>query len=128
MKAEQGAHVAFSQPIFDPEVLTTFLDKIKDIDIKFMLGIIPLRTIRHAEFLALRSAGHDDPRVGCATRCAKLVLIKNEQQRSVSILRLTCYRQSAHKTDGVYLMPPFKKYDIAIRILRTYKRGGIMSG
>ena len=42
-KAEQGAQVAFSQPIFDPDVLDRFLDRIKGIDIRFLLGIIPLR-------------------------------------------------------------------------------------
>lgn len=116
MKAEQGAHVAFSQPVFDEELLDRFLDRIKGIDINFMLGVIPLRTIRHAEFLHYEVPGMTIPQwvrnrmaeAGDNTDIATGIGIEiavNFLSRVVDVI------------DGIYLMPPFKKYDIAVRIL-----------
>lgn len=115
MKAGQGAHVAFSQPIFDVELLDRFLDRIKDIDIRFMLGIIPLRTIRHAEFLHYEVPGMTIPswvreRMRAATSTEESTDIGIEI--AVNFLDAVLARVS-----GIYLMPPFKKYDIAVRIL-----------
>lgn len=115
MKAEQGAHVAFSQPIFDIDVLDRFLTRTKDIDIRFMLGIIPLRTIRHAEFLHYEVPGMNIPgwvrqRMEAATSTEEATDIGI----SIAVEFLTSVRD---RINGVYLMPPFKKYDIAVRIL-----------
>ncbi len=115
-KAEQGAHVAFSQPIFDPDVLDRFLERIQGIDIRFLLGIIPLRTLRHAEFLHFEVPGmmipdwvRDKMREAGADR---------ERATEIGIgLAVDMLAAVRNRVDGVYLMPPFKKYDIAIRIL-----------
>ena len=116
MKAEQGAHVAFSQPIFDADLLDTFLARIKNIDIKFMLGVIPLRTIRHAEFLHYEVPGMNIPlwvrdlisEAGDNTDKATGIGIE---------IAVDFITRVIDQIDGVYLMPPFKKYDIAVRIL-----------
>jgi len=117
MKAEQGAHVAFSQPIFDIDVLDRFLSRTKDINIKFMLGIIPLRTIRHAEFLHYEVPGMNIPgwvrkRMDGATSTEQATDIGI----SIAVEFLTSVR---NRINGVYLMPPFKKYDIAVRIIQA---------
>jgi homocysteine S-methyltransferase len=117
MKADEGAHVAFSQPIFDPELLARFLERIKHINIAFMIGIIPLRTIRHAEFLHYEVPGMMIPawvrermrEAGANTEHATAVGIE------IAVDFLASVRE---RVNGVYLMPPFKKYDIAIRILQ----------
>ena len=115
MKAEQGAHVAFSQPIFDVELLERFLDRIKNIDIRFMLGIIPLRTIRHAEFLHYEVPGMTIP---SWVRDRMRTAASTEEATDIGIDIAVEFLQSAlARVNGVYLMPPFKKYDIAVRIL-----------
>ncbi|MFM8771008.1 MAG: bifunctional homocysteine S-methyltransferase/methylenetetrahydrofolate reductase [Candidatus Kapaibacterium sp.] len=115
MKAEQGAHVAFSQPIFDVELLERFLDRIKDIDIRFMLGIIPLRTIRHAEFLHYEVPGMTIPGW---VRERMRTAASTDEATDIGIDIAVEFLQSAlARVNGVYLMPPFKKYDIAVRIL-----------
>ncbi|MBU3679795.1 MAG: bifunctional homocysteine S-methyltransferase/methylenetetrahydrofolate reductase [Candidatus Kapabacteria bacterium] len=115
MKAEQGAHVAFSQPIFDVELLERFLDRIKNIDIRFMLGIIPLRTIRHAEFLHYEVPGMTIP---SWVRERMRTAASTEEATDIGIDIAVEFLQSAlDRVNGVYLMPPFKKYDIAVRIL-----------
>ncbi|MBU3741362.1 MAG: bifunctional homocysteine S-methyltransferase/methylenetetrahydrofolate reductase [Candidatus Kapabacteria bacterium] len=116
-KAAEGAHVAFSQPVFDAELLDSFLDRIRHIDIRFMLGVIPLRTIRHAEFLHYEVPGMMIPswvrdrmrEAGTDTEAATNIGIE---------LAVDFLRGALDRIDGIYLMPPFKKYDIAVRILR----------
>jgi homocysteine S-methyltransferase len=115
-KAEEGAHVAFSQPVFDEEVLDRFLDRVKNIEIKFMVGIIPLRSVRHAEFLHFEVPGMVIPlwvrekfkQAGPTTEAATELGI----ELATSLLKSVYQR-----VDGVYLMPPFRKYDIAVEIL-----------
>jgi homocysteine S-methyltransferase len=115
MKAEQGAHVAFSQPIFDDEVLLRFLERIATIDISFMLGVIPLRTIRHAEFLHYEVPGMNIP--GWVRERMQAAGSDTEAATAVGIELATDFlRRVQDRIDGVYLMPPFKKYDIAVRI------------
>ena len=115
MKAEQGAHIAFSQPIFDVELLDRFLDRIKDINIRFMLGIIPLRTIRHAEFLHYEVPGMTIP---TWVRERMRTATSTEEATDIGIDIAVEFLDSVlTRVNGVYLMPPFKKYDIAVRIL-----------
>jgi homocysteine S-methyltransferase len=115
MKAEQGAHVAFSQPIFDVDLLDRFLDRIKDINVRFMLGIIPLRTIRHAEFLHYEVPGMTIP---AWVRDRMRTASSTDEATDIGIDIAVEFLESViGRVDGVYLMPPFKKYDIAVRIL-----------
>jgi len=119
-KAEQGAHVAFSQPLFDPERLARFLERIATIDIRFVLGIIPLRNIRHAEFLHYEVPGMIVPswvreRLQAASTTDEATAIGAE----LAVDLLSAVHNRIH---GVYLMPPFKKYGIAVDILTEFKR------
>jgi len=123
-KAAEGAHVAFSQPVFDVELLERFLDRTAHIDIRFMLGIIPLRSIRHAEFLHYEVPGMMIPawvreRMGAAGADAK-----QASQIGVDIA-VSFLKQVTSRINGVYLMPPFKKYDVAVTILQQIQPNGV---
>lgn len=125
-KVDQGAHVAFSQPIFDPEVLDRFLEKTRTISVQFMLGIIPLRTIRHAEFLHFEVPGMTIPEW---VRERMRASGQNTEAATATGIDLAVEMLSAvrDRVDGVYLMPPFKKYDIAVRILERVRSTGSAS-
>jgi methionine synthase / methylenetetrahydrofolate reductase(NADPH) len=51
-KVEAGAEFAVTQPVFDPEELCRFLDRIKGFRIPVIAGLWPLTSLRNAEFLA----------------------------------------------------------------------------
>ncbi|RPI65242.1 MAG: bifunctional homocysteine S-methyltransferase/methylenetetrahydrofolate reductase, partial [Ignavibacteriae bacterium] len=125
-KVEQGAHVAFSQPIFDPEVLERFLDRTRDIDVKFMLGIIPLRTVRHAEFLHFEVPGMTIPAWVRERMRASGTDTESATETGID-LAVEMFNAAHDRVDGVYLMPPFKKYDIAVRILDRVRSTGTSS-
>lgn len=116
-KAAEGARLVFSQPVFEMATLDIFLEKIKHIDIQFMLGIIPLRSIRHAEFLHYEVPGMFIPdwvrsRMQKSSHSAEASL---EEGISMAVEFL---REAKDKVAGVYMMPPFKKYSVAVEILQ----------
>ncbi|MEZ0335081.1 MAG: bifunctional homocysteine S-methyltransferase/methylenetetrahydrofolate reductase [Gemmatimonadales bacterium] len=51
-KVEAGAEFAVTQPVFDPEELCRFLERIARFRIPVIAGLWPLTTLRNAEFLA----------------------------------------------------------------------------
>lgn len=118
-KAAQGAHVTFTQPVFDEETLTRFLERIKHINIHIMLGVIPLRSARHADFLH-----HEVPGMYIPDWVRKSIHTANEQggveaatQEGIR-LAVDFLRKAKSSVAGAYLMPPFKKYSMAVEILR----------
>jgi homocysteine S-methyltransferase len=119
-KAAQGAHVTFSQPVFDEETLTRFLERTKHIKIHIMLGVIPLRSARHADFLH-----HEVPGMYIPDWVRKSIHEANASSGGVEAatqegIRLTVdfLRKAKTMVSGVYMMPPFKKYSMAVDILQ----------
>jgi homocysteine S-methyltransferase len=51
-KVDAGAEFAVTQPVFDAEPLAAFLERVKAFRIPVLAAIRPLRSLRHAEFLA----------------------------------------------------------------------------
>jgi homocysteine S-methyltransferase len=115
-KAAEGAHVAFSQPIFDVRSLEVFREKTAHIPIRFMVGVIPLRSLRHAEFLHYEVPGMTIPKW---TR-DRMATVADSAADSATVgieLAVEFLEKAKAMSDGVYLMPPFKKYSMAIDIL-----------
>jgi methionine synthase / methylenetetrahydrofolate reductase(NADPH) len=50
-KVEAGAHYAVTQPVFDIELLETFMRRIEQFKIPVLAGIWPLTSVRNAEFM-----------------------------------------------------------------------------
>ena len=51
MKVKAGAEFAVTQPVYDPELLKRFLDRIKHCRIPVIAGIWPLVSLKNAEFM-----------------------------------------------------------------------------
>lgn len=117
-KIDCGAHFILTQPIYEPERLVRFLDDFRSPLPPILGGILPLRSFRHAEFLhnevpgivipdalRLRMAKAQDPkREGIAIAC--------ELARSIKPM-----------VAGVYIMPPFERYDMALAIIEDLRKG-----
>lgn len=50
-KIDNGADFAQTQPVYDLELLANFAEKTKDLKIPILVGLMPLRDSRHAEYL-----------------------------------------------------------------------------
>jgi homocysteine S-methyltransferase len=51
-KVQAGAEFAITQPVFDAKEFGVFLDRIEEFRIPILAGIMPLESLRHAEFMA----------------------------------------------------------------------------
>jgi len=51
-KVEAGAEFAITQPVFDSAELAAFVERVRSYEIPVLAGIMPLDSLRHAEFMA----------------------------------------------------------------------------
>jgi methionine synthase I (cobalamin-dependent)/5,10-methylenetetrahydrofolate reductase len=113
-KVEAGAHFIQTQPIYDIVLLEHFLKRAAGIRVPFIVSLLPLYNIRHAEFLHNEVPGIIIPekirdrmrRVGKAEGPREGVAVARELVKEI--------RQLAN---GICLMPPFRKYEMAIQII-----------
>lgn len=114
-KAEAGASVVMTQPVYDPRVLESFLDDIKHLDLHVLVGLLPLASHRNAEFLHNEVPGmqvSEDIRnrmksFGSGER-ARAEGVKIAQEALIAV---------RDRVRGAYIMPPFGRYEAAIEIL-----------
>jgi homocysteine S-methyltransferase len=118
-KVEAGAEFVFSQPVYDPLLLERFLEATQDVTrIPFFVGILPLASLKNAEFLTKNVPGMEVPEPvmrrlrDCRTR---------EEQREVGIrvASETLAAALAHeRVQGTYIFPPFGRYEPILRVLK----------
>ena len=122
-KVNAGAEFAFSQPVFDAELLSNFLDRTKDVlNIPIFVGVLPLVSLRNAEFLHNEVPGMQIPkRVLDAMAMAE----SREAQRTIgiSIAReaLETAKKSFDRVKGAYIFPPFGKYELVENLIKVVK-------
>lgn len=112
-KLEAGADVIYTQPIYEMATLEEFLRRIEDWKIPVMLGVLPLRGSKHAEFLHNEIPGMSIPE---ELRQRFRTTTTKPSQLGVEIA-IEFLRQAKPHVAGVYLMPPFKKYEIVPVVL-----------
>lgn len=116
-KIVEGCEVIFTQPIFEMDVLARFMEHIKPFQrhAKIMLGILPLRSVRHAEFLHYEVPGMNIPD-WIHDRIARHTSVEEQSKEGIDIC-VEFMKEARSLVDGVYMMPPFKKYNMAVEIL-----------
>jgi homocysteine S-methyltransferase len=117
-KVDAGAEFTFSQPLFDDTLLENFLERTRSADdVPFFVGIMPLVSVRNAEFLHNEVPGMQIPdAVMKAMRAAGT----RDKQREVGIqvAREALLACKAHpRIRGVYVYPPFGSYRAVLRLL-----------
>lgn len=116
-KIEAGADFALTQPMFDLSVLTRFRAayeaKHGPVTIPLLVGLLPLVSARHAEWLHNEVPGIDVPEeVRDALRTA------GDKAEDVGLSIATdLSAQIAQTAAGIYLMPPFGRYDLAADVI-----------
>ncbi len=117
-KLKAGADFILSQPIFDPQTVLCFLKQAKEeIDVlpPILIGILPLVSYRHAAFLHNEVPGISIPepilaRIDQAGENAPAEGIK---------IAIELIEEMRPFTQGVYLMPPFNRFDYAAEIIEA---------
>ncbi|MEA2527681.1 MAG: methionine synthase / methylenetetrahydrofolate reductase [Thermomicrobiales bacterium] len=118
-KLAAGANFVMTQPIYDVRVWTDFLAILGEpIPVPVLVGILPLQSSRHAEFLhnevpgitltddardRMRRAGADGRREGVKMAQELLAALESHAQ-------------------GVYIMPSFGRYEVAAEVLEVLRQ------
>jgi homocysteine S-methyltransferase len=120
-KLEAGADFLLTQPTFEPGRLREFLDRYRrahgPLPVPILAGLLPLVGERHAAFLANEVPGiHIPPAVAHRLR-GDGDLAQAEGLR----LALEWAHELRGLVDGLYLMPPFGRYDLVAEIIESVK-------
>ncbi len=120
-KLDNGADFALTQPIYQPEKALEFLKlyegEFGPLEIPILAGVLPLYGTRHASFLHNEVPGIIIPdetfeRLDAAG--------ENAPQEGVRIAVEDIQKMKAW-AQGIYIMPPFSRYDLAAEIIEAVK-------
>ena len=111
-KAAAGAAFAVTQPVYDSDQVETLAAAVAPLALPVIMGILPLRTPRHAEFLHQKVAGIAVPE---AVR-ARMLLAQDPIVEGVSDAREMLALAREHFA-GACLMPPFDHFEVMAEIL-----------
>jgi homocysteine S-methyltransferase len=111
-KVKNGADFVLTQPVYDPGVIERVLQRIGEFPVPVIMGVLPLYSHRHAEFLhnelpginipedvrrQMKEAGDDGPSMGIQLARELLIALQD-------------------RIHGAYVMPPFGRYDMVAEI------------
>ena len=118
-KVKGGAEYIMTQPVYDPRSLERFLSLMKHIDVPLLVGILPLYSHKNAEFLHNEVPGMSIPddirermRVAGSGERAQLEGVRIAQEATLAARELA---------QGVYIMPPFNKVELAVRVIEALR-------
>ena len=115
LRVEAGARFAMTQIAYDVEELKAFLRRLGPSPIPIILGVLPLQSFRQAEFLL-----NEVP--GIAPTQEALERMKaagpNGRQEGVKMAQ-ELLREVRGLIDGVYIMPSFGRYEVAVEVMEA---------
>jgi homocysteine S-methyltransferase len=118
-KISAGAELIMTQPVYDAAVLTRFLRDIEPFKVPVLVGLLPLASLRNAEFLHNEVPGMQVPdavrermrRAGSGPQArAEGVAIAREMLGEVRSL-----------VAGAYVMPPLERYELALQVVAGFQ-------
>lgn len=114
-KVEAGAEFVMTQPVFDPDRMSLFLDRFSHLKVPVIMGVLPLVSYKNAEFLHNEVPGMTIPQ-HIRDRMKAAGTGPAAREEGVRIAR-EVIAAFAKRVQGLYIMPPFDRYDLALAIL-----------
>ncbi len=117
-KIEAGADYVMAQPLYDMDQLTSFLNRVGKIPVPFLLGVMPLQSHKHAEFL------HNElPGVSIPDHLRERIRLAGDQGIQEGIRQSQEFLSEAQALcDGTYLMPSFGRYEMVAELVKVLDR------
>ena len=109
-KVQAGAHAFWTQPVFEIGALERALEKTADMNLRILLGLMPLRSARQAEFLHHEVPGINIPK-GVRDKLATLSP-DDAPKYGVEVARNLLVKAKP-LVNGAYVMPPASAPDLA---------------
>jgi homocysteine S-methyltransferase len=118
-KIENGADFALTQPLYDIAEAKSFVSRYEaeygPLNLPILAGVLPLYNARHADFLHHEVPGINIPQ---AIRRRMGQAGENGAQEGVAMARELVSQLRAF-TQGIYLMPPFGRYDLGADVIEV---------
>ena len=121
-KLDEGADMLMTQPVYDLATLTGFFERLGPVDVPVLLGILPLMSSRHTEFIHNELAGVVVPdavrermRAAGEGGAAAGLEIAYEQIEQTS---------GFDWVSGIYIMPSFGRYEVAAELVGRVRGAG----
>lgn len=121
-KVLSGAEFVFSQPIYDPKLLEAFFKKTQDVPrIPFFVGILPLASLRNAEFLHNEIPGMQIPK-SIMKQMSEAATREAQQEVGLSVAKESLAAARAmDRVLGAYIFPPFGNYRAVEELLKVIR-------
>lgn len=112
-KLGAGADFIMSQPLYDLDTLHWFLDRLGPLPVPFLLGVLPLQSFKHADYMHNEVPGITVPQhVLDAMRAAG----PNGIHQGM-LLAQEFVNQAQSRVQGIYLMPSFGRYEVCAEVI-----------
>jgi homocysteine S-methyltransferase len=113
-KLDAGAQFVMTQPVYELDCWNRFLDSLGGMPpIPILIGILPLQSFRHADFLHNEVPGIHVPQ----WIRERMHEAGNEGQKVGVDLARDLLAQCRTRANGVYLMPSFGRYENCLEVL-----------
>ncbi len=116
-KCAAGAEFVLTQPLYEARLLERFLERTAESHIPVLVGLLPLSSFKNAEFLHNEVPGMQIPKpirdlmenvpAGDKARARGIEIAREALRDCLSLPRVK----------GAYIMPPFGRYDAALRVI-----------
>jgi len=120
-KIESGMDFILTQPIFQPDLAEEFLEKYAarygSMEVPVIVGVLPLVNARHAAFLNNEVPGIQIPR-----DILRRIEDAGDQSAEEGVrIAVDLIQQMRSWSQGIYLMPAFHRYDLAVQVIEQVK-------
>jgi homocysteine S-methyltransferase len=122
-KLAAGAHLIMTQPLFSERQVEAMLDRAREVfgqrgfPVPVLLGVLPLHSARHAEFLHNEVPGITIPDEQRAAMHAA-----GERGGEVGLeMSMNLLAASESHVGGTYIMPSFGRYELAAELVRRLR-------
>jgi len=116
-KVEAGAEFAITQPVFDPEALLRFLDKVAHHGLPIIAGIWPLVSYRNASFMKNEVPGVTIPD-SIMERMASVTSREDQLAMGITIARESI-ATIRDRVAGIQVSAPLGKAATALEVIRA---------
>jgi methionine synthase / methylenetetrahydrofolate reductase(NADPH) len=120
-KLDAGAHYIMTQPIYELAPLERFFERFGPVNVPILLGMIPLHSSKHAEYL------HNEvPGISIPDSVRAHMREAGERGREVGIelaREVVTQARARGLIQGCYLMPSYGRYDLVGELASELLRG-----
>ncbi len=122
-KLEAGAHLVMTQPLFSLAQVEAMLETARDrfgprgIPVPLLLGVLPLQSARHAEFLH-----HEVPGITIPDEVRAALQVAGDRGAEVGLeAALALLEAVDEEVAGTYIMPSFGRYEQCAELVRRLR-------